>query len=52
MAKISVSLNQEERPSTPDIPDGDYVEEENKFLPPPTQWIPPRLFVINNDNTG
>lgn len=52
VAKISVSLQAEVRPGTPDIPDGDFIEEENKFLPPPNSWIPPRLFVINNDNTG
>jgi len=37
---------------TPPIPDGDYIDEENKFLPQPVNIVPPRLFVINNDNTG
>ncbi|CAD8207264.1 unnamed protein product [Paramecium octaurelia] len=50
-SKISVSLNQE--PSTPDyIPDGLFVDEENKVLPPPKSWVPPRLFLVKNDNTG
>jgi hypothetical protein len=40
------------RPNTPEIPDGDFIEEENKFLPQPERWVPPRLFLINNDNTA
>lgn len=42
-----------ERPGTPDINDGElFIEEENKFLPQPEEVVPPRLFVINHDNTG
>lgn len=60
ITKIAVSLNvnqneakELERPGTPDINDGElFIEEENKFLPQPEEIIPPRLFVINYDNTG
>ncbi|KRX02221.1 hypothetical protein PPERSA_04843 [Pseudocohnilembus persalinus] len=60
ISKIAVSLdvNNEqqkelERPGTPDIQDGElFIEEDNKFLPQPEEIIPPRLFVINNNNTG
>ena len=41
-----------ERLKTPEIQEGDNIEEENKYLPPPSNYIPVRLFVINNDNTG
>ena len=40
--KISVSFNvnkPNERPKSPDFSEGDYVEEENKFLPPPKFFI-------------
>ena len=37
-ANISVSFNiknDQERPGTPEFEDGEYIEEENKFLPQP-----------------
>lgn len=58
--KIAVSLNladardeeQFNRPSTPSFHEKEFIEEENKFLPPPATWIPPRLFTIYHDSTG
>ncbi|EGR33457.1 hypothetical protein IMG5_051980 [Ichthyophthirius multifiliis] len=53
--KIAVSLNNDNsqsRPSTPNFQDGDFIEEENKFLPIPPSWIDVKLLVIENDNTG
>lgn len=41
-----------DRPGTPDFNEGEFIEEENKFLPQPKTWVPVRLFTINNDNTG
>ena len=42
IGKIAVSFNvgdedeiNVDRLNTPDFPDGDFIEEENKFLPPP-----------------
>jgi hypothetical protein len=29
--------------------DGEHIEEECKFLPPPKTVAPPRLFMIKND---
>lgn len=37
-AKIAVSFNiknDQERPATPEFEDGEFIEEENKFLPQP-----------------
>lgn len=36
-------------PSSPRIRDGEYVEEECKFLPPPKTVGNPRLFVVEKD---
>ena len=33
-------------PRSPKIKDGEYIEEECKFLPPPKDILPPRLFLI------
>lgn len=41
-----------ERPGTPDFPEGEFIEEQNQFLPPPRQVIAPKLYVINNTNEG
>ncbi|EAR91082.3 hypothetical protein TTHERM_00430030 (macronuclear) [Tetrahymena thermophila SB210] len=46
------NLNPLDRPQTPDFQEGEFIEEENKFLPQPSSWVPIRLFTINNDNTG
>jgi len=32
--------------------DGDFFDEEYKVLPRPTKALPPKLFIINNDNNG
>jgi len=40
---------QNKEPGSPRIKDGEYVEEECKFLPPPKQIAHPRLFMIKND---
>lgn len=34
-------------PSSPRISDGEYLEEECKFLPPPKTVGNPRLFLVN-----
>jgi hypothetical protein len=39
-------------PESPRLKDGEYVEEECKFLPPPKTVAPPRLFLIKNDHVG
>ena len=55
VSKIAISFNINSDyviPETPRMQDGEYLEEENKFLPPPEKWISPRLFIIGNDNTG
>ncbi|EGR34511.1 hypothetical protein IMG5_009200 [Ichthyophthirius multifiliis] len=56
---VSLNLNQDQfqgipfvRPSTPEFQQEEYIEEENKFLPQPPTWIPVKLFVVQNDNTG
>ena len=36
-------------PGSPRIKDGEYIEEECKFLPPPKVVAHPRLFMIKND---
>jgi hypothetical protein len=33
-------------PDSPRIPDGEYLEDECKFLPPPKSVAHPRLFKI------
>ena len=33
-------------PLEPQIPDGEYIEEECKFLPPPKTVAEPRLFLV------
>lgn len=56
--KIAVSFDlnqnndQEDRPGTPEFQDGDYIDEQNMFLPPPRKILSPKLFVIQNDNHG
>lgn len=57
--KLSVSFNldqmvegiENKEPNSPRIKDGEYIEEECKFLPPPKSVAQPRLFLIK-DNTG
>jgi hypothetical protein len=36
-------------PEEPPIKDGEFIEEECKFLPPPKTMAHPRLFLIKND---
>jgi hypothetical protein len=36
-------------PSSPRMKDGEYIEEECKFLPPPKSMAHPRLFMIKNE---
>lgn len=59
--RLSVSFNLDEtddsletkRPSSPrNIPDGEYIEEECKFLVPPLAVMDPRLVFIKNDGSG
>ena len=49
------SVNEEKivRPTTPnDLQDGDIFDEEFKVLSKPSKGLPPKLFIINNDNNG
>ena len=39
-------------PGSPRMKDGNYVEEECKFLPPPKSMAHPRLFYVKNDGSG
>ena len=60
--KLAVSFNldqvaesiDQKRPNSPReaAKDGEYVEEEVKFLPPPKTVIHPRLFVVRADGSG
>ena len=59
--RLSVSFNLDEtadslsrkRPNSPrNLPDGEYIEEEWKFLVPPKSVMDPRLLFIKNDETG
>lgn len=55
--KLSVSFDLDQmvegiemkEPSSPKMVDGEYIEEECKFLPPPKTMAHPRLFLIKND---
>jgi hypothetical protein len=40
---------EKKEPESPRIIDGEYIEEECKFLPPPKSIAHPRLFLIKND---
>ena len=56
MEKLSVSFNLDQmvegiankEPSSPRILDGEYIEEECKFLPPPKSIMHPRLIMIKD----
>jgi len=37
---------------TPEFSEDEYFEDDNKFLPEPEKWVPPRLIIINSDKTG
>lgn len=58
--KMSVSFNldqmvegiENKEPSSPRIKDGEYIEDECKFLPPPKSMADPRLIFIRNDGSG
>lgn len=58
--KMSVSFNldqmvegiENKEPSSPRIKDGEYIEDECKFLPPPKSMADPRLIYIKNDGSG
>lgn len=39
-------------PDSPRMKDGEYIEDECKFLPPPKSLAHPRLFFIRSDGTG
>ena len=38
--------------SSPRFRDGEYIEDECKFLPPPKSMAHPRLFYVRNDGSG
>ena len=54
--KLSVSFNldqmvegiENKEPDSPRIPDGEYLEDETKFLPPPKTVGNPQLFLIKD----
>jgi hypothetical protein len=58
--KMSVSFNLEQmvegienkEPLSPRIQDGEFIEDECKFLPPPKSMASPRLIYVKNDGTG
>lgn len=58
--KMSVSFDldqmvegiENKEPASPRMKDGNYVEEECKFLPPPKSMAHPRLFYVRNDGSG
>ena len=58
--KMSVSFDldqmvegiENKEPTSPRIKDGEYIEEECKFLPPPKTLAHPRLFYVRNDGSG
>lgn len=37
-------------PTSPRIKDGEYIEDECKFLPPPKSVAHPRLFLVRQDS--
>ena len=39
-------------PGSPRMQDGEFIEEECKFLPPPKTVAHPRLFLIKQDGSG
>ena len=39
-------------PASPRMRDGEFIEDECKFLPPPKSMAHPRLFYIKNYGTG
>lgn len=39
-------------PESPRMKDGEYIEDECKFLPPPNEIAHPRLFYVRSDGTG
>lgn len=59
--KLAVTFNLDEtaetfakkKPCSPrNIPDGEYIDEESKFLVPPKSVMHPRLLFIKNDGSG
>lgn len=58
--KMSVSFDldqlvegiENKEPDSPRMKDGEYIEDECKFLPPPKSLAHPRLFFIRSDGTG
>lgn len=59
--RLSVSFNLDEtadslarkRPNSPrNLPDGEYIDEECKFLVPPKSVMDPRLIFVKNNETG
>ena len=48
--RLAVSLNVEDSsPESPYLSEGEFIDPECKFLPPPATIIPPKLFIIKND---
>jgi len=55
-AKLAVSLNFDDisgqEPHTPTFSEGEYIDPESRFLPPPPSIPDPRLFVVAANNTA
>ena len=48
--RLAVSLNVEDnQPDSPPLSEGEYIDPECKFLPPPATIISPRIFIIKDD---
>jgi len=39
-------------PNSPRVKDGEYIEDECKFLPPPKSVADPLLFLVKADGSG
>lgn len=54
-AKLAVSLNFDDiagqEPHSPAFSDGEYIDPESRFLPPPPSIPDPRLFVVSANST-
>ena len=48
---VSFSIDESEEKEE-NFPNGFHVPNQNYFLPPPNNFLPPRLFTIHSDGTG
>lgn len=52
MEEMNVKSIEEIEPRSPDYSGIEYLDPDTKFCAPPSNFYPPRLFVIENDSTG